>query len=205
MWTNKEFVAFKIATASKFGPNFSIFFTAQPTDVSFESQFQTNKEFVVAFKIAADGKLGPNFFLFSTVQPTDVFFFGSQFHSSPSSKFVAFKIAANGKLFKFVHFCAIFRQIKNLLLPSKLPQIFSNVFFFGSQFQSRLVQNLLPSKLPRTIHSIQNFQCLRILNPTTLSFSLKFHLCRPIKNLLLPSKLPRTVNSDSNLFNFCLF
>jgi hypothetical protein len=74
MWTNKEFVAFKIATASKFGPNFSIFFTAQPTDVSFESQFQTNKEFVVAFKIAADGKLGPNFFLFSTVQPTDVFF-----------------------------------------------------------------------------------------------------------------------------------
>jgi hypothetical protein len=65
MWTNKEFVAFKIATASKFGPNFSIFSTAQPTDVSF----------------------------------------GSQFHSSPSSKFVAFKIAANGKLDSFVHFC----------------------------------------------------------------------------------------------------
>jgi hypothetical protein len=146
MWTNKEFVAFKIATASKFGPNFSIFFTAQPTDVSFESQFQTNKEFVVAFKIAADGKLGPNFFLFSTVQPTDVFFFGSQFHSSPSSKFVAFKIAANGKfgsnLFIFAYFkpnySFFFIEISLTwtnkdFVTSKLP-IFSNVFFLARSF-----------------------------------------------------------------------
>jgi hypothetical protein len=71
-------------------------------------------------------------------------------------------------------------QIK-ILLPSKLPIFFTvqptDVFF-----------------LPGTIHSIQNFQCLPILNPTILSFSLKFHLCRQIKNLLLPSKLPQTVN-----------
>jgi hypothetical protein len=95
MWTNKEFVAFKIATASKFGPNFSIFSPAQPTDVSF----------------------------------------GSQFHSS------------------------------------------------------RLAENLLPSKLPRTVNWIQICSFLRILNPTVLSFSLKFHLRGQIK-ILLPSKLP---------------
>jgi hypothetical protein len=166
MWTNKEFVAFKIATARKFGENFSIFSTPQSTDVSFGSQFHSSTgSKCVAFKIAAKGKFDSNLFIFAYFKPNYSFFF------------IEISLTWTNKDF----------------VTSKLP-IFSNVFFFGSQFQSRLVQNLLPSKLPRTIHSIQNFQCLRILNPTTLSFSLKFHLCRPIKNLLLPSKLPRTVN-----------
>jgi hypothetical protein len=81
-------------------------------------------------------------------------------------------------------------QIK-FLLPSKLP-IFStvqptDVFFLARNFTPRPIQNLLPSKLPRTVNSIQICSFLRILNPTILSFSLKFHLRGQIKILLPPN------------------
>jgi hypothetical protein len=131
MWTNKEFVAFKIATASKFGPNFSIFFTAQPTDVSFESQFHSSRlvQNVLPSKLPRTVnwiQICP----FLRILNTTILSFSLKFH-------------LRGQI--------------TILLPSRLP-IFSavqptDVFF-----------------LPRTIHSIQNFQCLRILNPTLFLF-----------------------------------
>jgi hypothetical protein len=141
-----------------------------------------------------------------------MFFFGSQFHSSPNSKFVAFKIAANGKsdsdfsIFAYFkpNYSFFFIEISLTWTNKKFVtfiiaadgklgpkvSIFSTVqqtdVFLARNLTPRPVQNLLPSKLPRT-NTIQICSFLRILNPTVLSFSLKFHLRGQIK-MLLPSK-----------------
>jgi hypothetical protein len=97
------------------------------------------------------------------------------FHVSltTNKKFVAFIIAADGKLGPKV---SIFSTVQQ-----------TDGFFLVPNLTPRPVQNLLPSKLPRTGNSIQICSFLRILNPTILAFSLKFHLRGQIK-ILLPSK-----------------
>jgi hypothetical protein len=176
-WTNKEFVAFKIAADGKLGPNFSFsLLYSQLMFFSFGSQFHSSPSSKFpALKIAANGKFDSDFSIFAYFKPNYTFFFIEISFTWSNKKFVAFIIAADGKL-------SIFSTVQSI-----------DVSFSSQFYSSRLVQNALLSKLPRTVNSIQIFPFLRILNPSIPSFSLKFHLCGQIKNLL-PSKLPQPVN-----------